>query len=136
MKTLPFEFCDAGRTVSGPDCVCRAFALLTRGNYAEIEKWLIDKYGYTPRKKTSGISISEIMFREGSEIFGTKFKQVFHKSPKFKGLSLARFVSENPKGDFLMHVSCHVFVLSNGVILDTWKQADGRHLKNVWEVIK
>lgn len=137
MKHIQHYICTGGRPATlkrRVDCVVRALSLFSPWSYEQIENFLIKNHGYTPEKSNSGIRIPELMGGKNFEMAEVKFNVVFnHNRP---GLSVFRFIQLFPKGDFLIHMRGHVFVISDGIIFDTGNIPPGSHVFNAWRVEK
>jgi hypothetical protein len=122
------------------DCVVRAFTYLSKLPYKEVEKYLAENHGYSPSR---GAFVAGIMEKENNQIFGLSFTEIYKRKfavengqliQKVKGMSLDTFLKRHSWGHYLVTVSKHCFVVSNGAVVDNWRQKAGRHLTAVWRL--
>lgn len=95
------------------DCVLRSIAYLCGMDYCDADAFL-SAHG---RDRGRGVSSYQLIKDCGYEINGYKFKKI-----ECKGFPLWLFVSGHMEGNYLLRIKGHVFVLSDGVVIDYAKR--------------
>lgn len=113
---MEFTFNDGGRSKyfqanKVGDCVTRAIAIATGGDYKEVYNKVKSIIGYSPRSGVSNRDIQKVVKAFGGE---------WHACMGIgTGCTVHMDESELPKGTIIVNLSHHLSCIKNGVINDT-----------------
>ena len=126
MLTIPFKHTDGGTSQFNEynDCQVRATSLSTGLAYSVVHE-IAAKAG---RKKRQRFNMEEMI----DQVKGFEF-QDHHSS-----ISLKKFVEQHPEGEFIARIPGHVFVICDGVVLDSYTNwlTDSDTIVKYWRVLK
>jgi len=109
------------------DCSVRALAIATDTSYWDAYK-ILANFG---RKPNTGVLILNF-FKKHKNILNHKFIKLRFR----KQITLNKFVKKYPFGTYYVHISKHVFVIKDGVAIDSVKPKKFCRIIHAWEVIK
>lgn len=108
------------------DCTVRAISNAFDIPYDIAHKFM-KKNG---REDKRGIPFRSVIGRKPRVLFGRRI--AYHKT---KG-TLTTFIKKHPLGTYILTVTHHVFVLKDGIILDTFRPLPGKHIKEYYYISK
>jgi hypothetical protein len=105
------------------DCTVRALAVSTGQPYFECYDTLA-RFGRKPNK---GISVRDF-FKRNKTVLGFKFKKLKFK----KQITLSKFVKKYPLGVYYVRKTKHVFVVKDGIVIDSCKPKTFCRITDAW----
>jgi len=108
------------------DCTVRALAIATETSY--IKAYM--KLAAAGRKRNKGFYICKILKAKSIH-----FNHVFKKLSFRKSITLQKFLKKYSKGTFYVQKRGHVFVIRDGVVIDTFRPGAYTMIVKAWEVI-
>lgn len=124
------------------NCAVRALANVTGKEYSAIHEE-IRKKGRADGKGTAYKICAQVYQDHGLKVVGvfgtTKAAQTlgawyFREAPKKKGITLARFIEENPVGRFIVGIRGHNTTVINGNLVDSFPVKGSASVLTAWEL--
>ena len=120
------EFYAKGSSQERNDCAVRAFSVASCVSYKEAHK--LYKAAGRKDKKATPPHLSSLVIRQ--EIPEAKH----YLDYALKRITLKKFVEENPKGHFIVGVTCHALAICDGVVHD-WQPGWRRIVRSYWQLV-
>ena len=108
------------------DCTVRAQAVATGRPYHDCYM-LLSTFGRKPNKGTSAVKF----FSNNKCFFGHVFRKLKFRKP----VTLRKFVKRYPEGTYYVRKSRHVYVVKDGVAIDTFRPKPLERITDAWEVV-
>ena len=109
------------------DCTVRAMAIATETPYIKV----FMKFAAAGRRRNCGFHVSDILKTKS-----VHFDHLFKKLPFRKPITLQKFILKYPKGIFYVQKYGHVFIIRDGVVLDTYRPSPYVRITKAWEVTR